>query len=269
MEYTSKFNDFGTYAPTIMSEETLKMHRFKKELNSRIQSAMAVFRPNNFADLMGTTMSAETDIKRCEEESKNKRPFSSQSAQSGPKFKQPNHSSGPSNGTFTNAVNKEGKWCYACRQNHIGECYRKTGACFKCRKLGHRIKECPENKYKGTGPKKPNGNKTNARMYAITLEEEDNTNDVVAGTVLLNEMPAYVLFDCGATHSFVSRKFANKLKLEHETLSEPLRVAIPASKTIETQKVYWNCKIRISKQIFEAELIQLNMIGFDIILGMD
>ncbi|XP_073017883.1 uncharacterized protein [Primulina eburnea] len=82
-------------------------------------------------------------------------------------------------------------------------------------------------------------------------------------------MPAYTLFDWGATHSFVSRRFAKKLKLEHDILSEPLRVATPASKTIETQKVYRNCEICINEQTFEVELIQLNMVEFDIILGMD
>ncbi|XP_073017845.1 uncharacterized protein [Primulina eburnea] len=82
-------------------------------------------------------------------------------------------------------------------------------------------------------------------------------------------MPAYTLFDCGATHSFVSRRFAKKLKLAHDILSEPLRVATPASKTIETQKVYRNCEICINEQTFEVELIQLNMVEFDIILGMD
>ncbi|XP_075497506.1 uncharacterized protein LOC142534522 [Primulina tabacum] len=94
MEYTSRFNDMGTYVPTIMSDETLKMHRFKKGLNSRIRSALAVFKPNNFADLMGAAMSAETDIKCREEENNNKRPMASQSAQNGFKFKRPNYSSG-------------------------------------------------------------------------------------------------------------------------------------------------------------------------------
>ncbi|XP_073294486.1 uncharacterized protein [Primulina huaijiensis] len=110
MEYTSRFNDMGTYVPTIMSDETLKMYRFKKGLNSRIQSALTVFKPNNFADLMGAAMSAETDIKRCEEEHRNKRPLVSQSARNGPKFKKPNHSSGPPRVNFSSAGNIEGKW---------------------------------------------------------------------------------------------------------------------------------------------------------------
>ncbi|XP_073309893.1 uncharacterized protein [Primulina huaijiensis] len=130
MEYTSRFNDLGTYVPTIMSDETLKMHRIKKRLNNRIQSALAVFKPNNVADLMGATMSAETNIKRREEENRNKRPLVSQFAQNGPKFKKPNHSSGPSRVNFNSAGNIEGKWCDTCRQKHTGECYRKTGNIF-------------------------------------------------------------------------------------------------------------------------------------------
>ncbi|XP_073030711.1 uncharacterized protein [Primulina eburnea] len=230
MEYTSRFIDLGTYVPTIMSDETLKIHRFKKGLNSRIQSALALFKPSSFADLMGAAMSAETDIKRREEENKNKRPLNSQSMQNGPKFKKPNYSSGSFKGNFNNAGITEGKWCETCRQKHVGECYRKTGACFKCGKVGHRIRDCPDNKDKGTGPSKQQENKTNARVYAITQEEADNSHEVVAGTILLNKMPAYALFYCGATHSFVSRRFAKKLKLENDILSEPLRVATPATK---------------------------------------
>ncbi|XP_073017822.1 uncharacterized protein [Primulina eburnea] len=157
MEYTSPFNDLGTYVPTIMSDETLKMHRFKKGLNNRIQSALAVFKPNSFADLMGAAMSAETDIKRREEENKNKRPMVNQPTQNGPKFKKPNYS----------------------------------GACFKCGQVGHRIKECPENKEKGAGPRKQNENKTNAKVYAITQEKDDNTNEVVAD-VFPEELPGEI-----------------------------------------------------------------------------
>lgn len=58
VEYISKFNDLGTYAPTIMVVETMKMLRFKKGLSSRIQSALAVYQPTNFVDLIGAAIRA-------------------------------------------------------------------------------------------------------------------------------------------------------------------------------------------------------------------
>ncbi|XP_073056935.1 uncharacterized protein [Primulina eburnea] len=121
MEYTSKFNDLGTYVPTIMLDETLKMHRFKKGLNSRIQSAMAVYKPSIFADLMGTAMSAETDIKRREEENKNKRPMNNQSTQNNLKFKKPNFSGGSFKGSSGSTGDTEGKCYHPRKANKVAD----------------------------------------------------------------------------------------------------------------------------------------------------
>ncbi|XP_073061844.1 uncharacterized protein [Primulina eburnea] len=106
-------------------------------------------------------------------------------------------------------------------------------------------------------------------MFAITQEEADDSNDVVAGTIIINKISAYVLFDCGATHSFISKRFTKKLGLILEILVEPFRIASPTSKTIETHKIHRNCIVYINEHTFNAELIQVNMVEFDIILGMD
>ncbi|XP_073061960.1 uncharacterized protein [Primulina eburnea] len=78
VEYTSQFNALGSYAPAIMADEVLKLHRFKKGLNSRIQLDLAVYQPANFSDLMGAAIQAEADICRREGENRNKRPLVSQ-----------------------------------------------------------------------------------------------------------------------------------------------------------------------------------------------
>ncbi|XP_073025046.1 uncharacterized protein [Primulina eburnea] len=116
---------------------------------------------------------------------------------------------------------------------------------------------------------KPRENKPNIRVFAITQEEADDTNDVLSGTIFIQQVSAYVLFDCGATHSFISKRFAKKLGCKPEKLNEPFRIATPTSRAIETHEIYRDCKISISNQTFSADLIELIMVDFDIILGMD
>ncbi|XP_073017989.1 uncharacterized protein [Primulina eburnea] len=192
VDYTSRFNDLGTYAPTIMADGVLKMHRYKKGLSSRIQSSLAVYQPTSFTDLMGASIRAETDIKRREDENKNKRHLTGQSSQGKPPFKRPNQSSGSFKGASSHPTYQEPKMCPKCNNRHSGECHRQTGACFNCGKLGHRIANCHEPLKRSTkpnadaNPNKPRENKPNARVFAITQEEADDANDVVAELIQLN-----------------------------------------------------------------------------------
>ncbi|XP_073273330.1 uncharacterized protein [Primulina huaijiensis] len=223
VKHTSQFNALGSYAPAIMADEVLKLHRFKKGLNSRTQSALAVYQPANFSDLMGAAIRAEADIQRREKDFKNKRPMNSQSSHNSQTFKKPNQSSGPSKGPSPATNYQAIKPCPTCHLRHLGECRRTSGVCFGCRKPGHRMAECPDATNRTSGPGKGDGsnsvvnankpweNKPNARVFAMTQEEADDANDVVSGTIFIQQVPAYVLFDCGATHSFMSKRFAKKL----------------------------------------------------------
>ncbi|XP_073030791.1 uncharacterized protein [Primulina eburnea] len=229
VEYTSQFNALGSYAPAIMADEVMKLHRFKKGLNNRIQSALAVYQPVNFSDLVGAAIRAKADIRRREEKKRNKA----------------------------------------------------SGVCFECGKSGHGITECstvanrPAGPNRGTGPNagagpsKSKEDKPNARVFAMTQEEADDANEVVSGTILIQQVSAYALFDCGATHSFISKRFAKKLGCKPEKLNEPFLIATPTSRVIETHEIYRDCKISISEQTFSANLKQLIMVDFDVILGMD
>ena len=78
------------------------------------------------------------------------------------------------------------------------------------------MKDCPNPKKEGdksTNPPK-NRPRINARVHAMTDFEEEGSNDVVTSTLLVNSTPTYVLFSCGATHSFVARKFAKTLNVQ-------------------------------------------------------
>ncbi|KAL8147279.1 hypothetical protein AgCh_004847 [Apium graveolens] len=58
------------------------------------------------------------------------------------------------------------------------------------------------------------------RTFNMTVRDAVQNTDVIAGTLLLNSKHANVLFDFGATKSFISQDFAKKLKLNAIPLRE-------------------------------------------------
>ena len=60
---------------------------------------------------------------------------------------------------------------------------------------------------------------TNTCVYAITKKEAVEASTVVIGPVLIFNYVANVLFDSGATHSFVSISFSKKLDRPQDSLS--------------------------------------------------
>ena len=50
-----------------------------------------------------------------------------------------------------------------------------------------------------------------ALVYAIIRQDVEASNTTVTGTVLIKTIDAYVLFDSGSIHFFVSPRLAGKL----------------------------------------------------------
>jgi len=89
------------------------------------------------------------------------------------------------------------------------------------------------------------------------------------GIFLVNLLPARILFDSGASHSFISRAFMCLLGLAPSVLEEPLSVATPLGDSSVLDRVCRSCTVSLDDLQFTADLIVLPMSEFDIILGMD
>jgi hypothetical protein len=76
-----------------------------------------------------------------------------------------------------------------------------------------------------------NPNNRNGRLYHMNTDEAQEALDVVLGMFSVNSVPARVLFDSGASHSFVTEDFACTSKIQPISLKHVMIVQIPGSTT--------------------------------------
>jgi hypothetical protein len=110
------------------------------------------------------------------------------------------------------------------------------------------------------------------RVYSLTpvsMHAGENATDVVTGTIPLFGSIACVLFDSGATHSFISSSYVKLCRLTTEPLELNMCVTTPVGDTITSRKCVNNFPIVIEGRILPAKLAVFDMLGFDVILGMD
>ena len=100
------------------------------------------------------------------------------------------------------------------------------------------------------------------------MAEAQDQPETVMGTLLVNSVPASVLFDSGASHSFISEEFAFMHGVKHENLHQPLVVNTPVGHCW-TSMFSPNVTIEIEGLEFHAFPIILKSSKVDLILGMD
>ena len=78
-----------------------------------------------------------------------------------------------------------------------------------------------------------------------------------------------MLFDSGASHSFITAIVVIELGLEVETLEEPLYVSSPLWIRARIGMICRGCELEISGTLLTVDLRIMEMSEFDVILGMD
>src|SRR3989337_2492633 len=100
------------------------------------------------------------------------------------------------------------------------------------------------------------------------MSEDPDQPATVMGTLPVNSVPASVLFDSGASHSFMSEEFAFMHGIKYEALHHPLAVNTPAGQC-RASMFSPDVLIDIEGLEFRASPIILNSSEIDLILGMD
>ncbi|XP_050876629.1 uncharacterized protein LOC127080343 [Lathyrus oleraceus] len=152
--------------------------------------------------------------------------------------------------------------CQVWKKSHFGRCDGSGVRCFTYQREGHMSRECPQNKNHMQ-------RRSTGRVYTLDARKAKSNNALIVGTCLVNNHPCFVLFDCGATHSFVSIQCMKRLGLQSIPLSPHMVVTTAMDDVVETPLICENCLLSVNGRIFQIDLICLPLKKVDVVLGMD
>jgi len=106
------------------------------------------------------------------------------------------------------------------------------------------------------------------RINFTSLAELPEGAPVMTSTFSINNRIAVILFDYGASHSFISAKFGAKARLDFCHTKGSYIISTPGGK-IGSNQIIRGVPLKLASKIFPTDLILLALEGMDVILQME
>ncbi|KAL0537061.1 hypothetical protein IC582_026029 [Cucumis melo] len=276
-QYDAEFDMLSRFALEMIATEAARADKFVRGLRLDIQGLVRAFRPATHADAL--RLAVDLSLQKRANSSKTAG-IGSTSGQKRKAEQQPipvpqrNVRSGGEFHRFQQKPFEAGEaargkpLCTTCGKHHLGRCLFGTRTCFKCRQEGHTADRCPL-RLTGNAQNQGAGAPHQGRVFATNKTEAEKAGTVVTGTLPVLGHYALVLFDSGSSHSFISSTFVLHARLEVEPLHHVLSVSTPSGECMLSKEKVKTCQIEIAGHVIEVMLLVLDMLDFDVILGMD
>jgi hypothetical protein len=257
-QYLNKFNHLSQYAIDQVNTDLKKKNCFMRGLSDRLQRKMATCLDLTYSRAVSTTLSVEAkyagpgkskgyggDRPNQGPEKRQRlviRPFNLNRSSSRPPsypFKQPvfiRPAIAPTSTTQTGATS-----------THFSALPSSSTGCFNCGKSRHFIMDCPYPKQSRSNNQQSSGSsaqgkgnaanntagknmKKTGRIYYTQVATTPEGELVMMGTFLVANHPTVILFDSGASHTFVSKKFVEKHCIPYIESREGFTIYSPGGK---------------------------------------
>jgi hypothetical protein len=111
--------------------------------------------------------------------------------------------------------------------------------------------------------------KSKGRLFSLDGAKVKSNNSLIMDVCKLGQSEVLVLFDSGATNSFIAGDCVEWLGLTSVPLIPQMTVAVATGGKITSKRVCQSCPILVGSKVYFIDLICLPLKDFDVVLGMD
>jgi hypothetical protein len=284
LQYAQAFNDLCQYARYHADTDEKKRDRFRRGPSTKLRDRLNTVRANSYNELVNMAISQEDCITARQAEKKRKTPVAGPSAQ-------PQRFRIVSNTQSRGPQQQQRRWVIRPQQqqapNHTQfpvqrnnqpqqQQYRQANdnKCFTCGNTRHYAKNCPRNQQRqGQNANQNQGKRQKVqvrqgRLNFTTMADIPEGAPVLTGIFSVLNYPAIILFDSGASHSFISTKFSAKCHLPFHHTNGGITISTPGGR-VSTYQINRHVPIKLGSFIFKTTLLIMGLDSVDIILGTD
>jgi predicted aspartyl protease len=106
------------------------------------------------------------------------------------------------------------------------------------------------------------------KLNFTTMSDIPEGASMLTGTFSISDTPVKILFDSGATHSFISEKLVGKLGLMGSHTNSAYKIVTLCGK-ISSSTLIRGVLLGLGSKTFLTHLIAISLEGMNVILGMD
>ncbi|XP_070025810.1 uncharacterized protein [Nicotiana sylvestris] len=274
-EYYLKFVSLAKYAPEMVRDMRARVRWFVLGLLDDLFADANIAAQNN--DMTITKMVAfvqgnEDRLKEDERLQKEKDREFSKRAKSAGNFSHGGSQAGGSRQFFRKSKSRPApssssspghflRDCPSAKQNNEGNVAQSTNSAAPHNSQAQQGRSAAKSSNAGDGRN---------RLYALAdRQDTDARGDVVIGMLIIFTFDVYALIDPGFTLSYVTPYIAKKSGIEPEKLCEPFEVSTLVGESVIARCIYRGCPVKVHHRLTVADLVELEMLNFDVIMGMD
>ncbi|XP_012435395.1 uncharacterized protein LOC105762020 [Gossypium raimondii] len=166
---------------------------------------------------------------------------------------------------FEDGLRDELQPCADCGKHHLGECWKKIGACFRCGSKEYQVKDCPQ---------RPTQMQVVGQGFVQLVkggQQPPRVRGQVRGGIGVGRSRGTLGEGVAnrSTRSYIACIVPSTLGIMCESIVKEMTVLSPIGQPVRVNKLVRAMPLEVQGVIFLADLMELSFGEFALILGMD